>query len=340
MELLFLKPSYVWLLPLTAIFYLIWRQLRKPRFVATTTLEWMQPHLLRISVVRYLPSFLLATALGLITLSLMEPVMPYPESEIESQGLDIAIILDLSASMQELMSSQSIPVTDSSPGNQTTQSMSMTPAGKTRLETTKDALRNFIGQRNDDRIGLIVFSDNAYVVSPLTFDYDYLIHYLNMIDEQTLHEEGMTAIGEGMALTDYLLHKQRLDDRRSQVIMIFTDGEHNTGRDPLEIFPQIYGAGIRTHLIGLDLEEKKTTNKPIQAMIEAVDRYGGMYFDANSESDLLAVSSEINKMEKGSIISKEYTRQIPIYQWFALSAVLLILGAVTLRAIPYFSDYT
>ena len=48
------------------------------------------------------------------------------------------------------------------------------PPGKTRLEATKDAIKAFVRRRVDDRVGLVVFSDNAYVVSPLTFDHDYL----------------------------------------------------------------------------------------------------------------------------------------------------------------------
>src|SRR5258705_5240609 len=75
----------------------------------------------------------------------------------------------------------------------------------TRLTATKDAIRSFVSSRRDDRIALIVFSDNAYVISPLTFDHEYVIRYVDLIDDQLLRGEGMTAIGDGLALANYLL---------------------------------------------------------------------------------------------------------------------------------------
>ncbi len=111
----------------------------------------------------------------------MDPVLPFAETEVRSHGLDIVIALDLSSSMEEQMEA---------------------PPSKTRLEATKDAIKTFVGRRVDDRIGLVVFSDNAYVVSPLTFDHHYLLRYIDMVDNQILRGEGMTAIGEGLALSD------------------------------------------------------------------------------------------------------------------------------------------
>ena len=76
---------------------------------------------------------------------------------------------------------------------------------KTRLTATKDAIKSFVASRRDDRVGLVVFSDNAYVISPLTFDHEYIIRYVDLIDDQLLRGEGMTAIGDGLALANSML---------------------------------------------------------------------------------------------------------------------------------------
>ena len=341
MDLLFLEPAFAWTLPVLLVVAAAWRRLRRRHFVASTTVRWLLPVLRRPSPVRRLPAVLLLAGLAFICLALMEPVLPFAESQVESQGLDIAIVLDLSASMQEVMNLQR-PSTSMAHLTFTDRdsTMTMQPAGKTRLETTKEALRDFIARRRDDRIGLVVFSDNPYVVSPLTFDYDYLLHYVQMVDDQILRGEGMTAIGDGMALANTLLARQKGEAHRSQVIMVFTDGEHNLGRDPLEVLTEADGAGIRVHVVGVDLQEEIKSREAVQHLIEAVESFGGRYFNADTENELRAASSAIDSLEKGMLRSKVYVRRAPVFQWFALPAGLTILMALGLRAVPYFADFT
>lgn len=336
MQLIFLGPRYIWVLPVLVVACLLWRYLRKPDYIAITTIDLLEPALETASLVRRLPSLLLLLAAGLIVLALMGPVLPYAEREIESEGLDIAIVLDLSASMQEVMDKKLPP-----PGtNRRTRTMTMEPDGKTRLDTTKEALRYFINSRRDDRIALVVFSDNAYVVSPLTFDYDYLLQYLDMIDATILQGEGMTAIGDGIAMANNLLGRQLADPPRSQVITVFTDGEHNIGREPVEVMSETNAAGIRIHIVGVDMEEKFKANEAVKKLIDAVTTHGGRYFDANTESELFEASKEISGLEKVRLVSREYIRHTPVFHWFAISAGLMILAAFGLRTFSYFSDYT
>src|SRR5215471_19005388 len=126
--------------------------------------------------------------------------------------------------------------------------------GQTRLDATKAAIKTLVRLRRDDRLGLVVFSDHAYVISPLTFDHDYLLRYIDMVDDQLLRGEGMTAIGDGLALSDYLLARQsRAAGRRNQVVVLFTDGESNMGRDPLDVMKEADAANIRVHMVGLAL---------------------------------------------------------------------------------------
>ena len=67
---------------------------------------------------------------------------------------------------------------------------------------------------------------------------------------------------------------------------------------------------------------------------------GGRYFSADSERDLLAASRTIDTMEKGLLVSRVYVRDVPVYEWFAVPALVALAVALALRSIPYFVDQT
>jgi Ca-activated chloride channel homolog len=335
----FLRPDLAWWLFGALFLLLIVRSRMKGRFAASSTVSRLG-RLYRASIVRRLPLAVLLAALALVTLALMEPVLPSTDTVVQSRGLDIVMLLDLSSSMQEQME-RVRPSRDMSRLTFTSRdSMATRVQGKTRLEATKDAIASFVLRRRDDRIALIVFSDNAYVVSPLTFDHGYLLRYIDMVDDQILRGEGMTAIGDGLALANYLLARQAGTLRRNQVVVLFTDGESNKGRDPVDVLAESNAANIRVHFVGLDLEEEVRNKPQVQKLLDAVARYGGKYFDANTVRDLDAASRTIDAIEKGVLVSRVHVRDEPVYQWFTLPALTLLVAAVGLRAVPFFVDQT
>src|SRR6266849_2323121 len=336
----FLRPEIAWWLAgaPAALCFVRWRVRRG--FAASTTVSRLGAARYRASPVRRLPLCLLAIALALIALALMEPVLPSADTEVQSRGLDIVMLLDLSSSMQEQME-RVRPSRDMARLTFTSQdSMTTRVQGRTRLEATKDAIKSFVGRRRDDRVALIVFSDNAYVVSPLTFDHGYVLRYIDMIDDHILRGQGMTAIGDGLALANYLLARQAGSDRRNQVIVLFTDGENNKGRDPVDVLAESNAANIRVHFVGVDLEEEIKNKAQVQKLFQTVRRYGGQYFNANTIRDLDAASRTIDSLEKGVLVGRVHLHDAPVYQWFALPALVLIVTAIGLRAIPYFVDQT
>jgi Ca-activated chloride channel homolog len=332
------------------VLVLRWRVRR--RFIASTTVRWLAASRYRASSLRRLPVFVLVAGLMLLGVALMQPVLPYSQAEITSRGLDIVIALDLSSSMLEEMGRIRPPRTFQNLTFSTRDSaapMKTTKSVKTRLDATKDAIKSFVASRRDDRVGLVVFSDNAYVISPLTFDHEYIIRYVDLIDDQLLRGEGMTAIGDGLALANYLLASASARpseatglrrDRPNQVVILFTDGENNKGRDPLEVIRESNAANIRVHMVGVDLEEEVRNKPQVQRLFQSVRRYGGRYFNANTASDLEAASRTIDQIEKGVLVSKPFVRDAPVYQWFALPALLCLAAGIVLRAVPYFVDYT
>jgi len=232
----FLHPELAWwtLAALAAVGVLRWRV--KRRFAASTTVRWLAAPEYRASWLRRLPIAVIAIGALLLGGALMEPVLPYSQAIITSRGLDIVLALDLSSSMLEEMGRIRPPRTFQNLTFSTRDSAAPMKAAKTRLTATKDAIKSFVTARRDDRIALVVFSDNAYVISPLTFDHDYVIRYVDLIDDQLLRGEGMTAIGDGLALSNHLLATQSGGaDRGNRVVILFTDGENNKGRDPLEV---------------------------------------------------------------------------------------------------------
>jgi Ca-activated chloride channel homolog len=337
----FLRPDLGWWLvgALVVAGAIRWRLRRT--FAASTTVRWLSARAYRASVLRGLPAAVLAAALILIGVALMDPVLPYAQSAMTSRGLDIVIALDLSSSMLEEMGRPKPP---RSFQNLTFSSRDATlarAAGQNRLTATKDAIKTFVKSRRDDRVALVVFSDNAYVISPLTFDHDYVVRYIDLVDDQLLRGEGMTSIGDGLALANDLLARQSNGEtRRNQVVVLFTDGENNHGRDPMEVLGESNAANIRVHMVGVDLEEEVRNKPQVQRLFQSVRRYGGRYFNAATTRDLDAASRTIDSIEKGVLVSRSYVRDAPVYQWFALPALLCLAAAIGLRAIPYFIDQT
>ena len=316
----FLHPEIAWWLVALLAATFVARAAARRRLGVATTSPWVFDRTYRASIVRHAPAAVILTGMLLLGCALMDPVLPFAETEVRSHGLDIVIALDLSSSMEEQMEA---------------------PPSKTRLEATRDAIKTFVGRRVDDRIGLVVFSDNAYVVSPLTFDHQYLVRYIDMVDNQILRGEGMTAIGEGLALsTDLLARQAVVPGRRNKVIVVFTDGENTIGRDPMAALSAADGAGIRVHLVGVDLEEEITRKPAVRALLRAVTRFGGRYFNAGTARELGAASRAIDSIEKGVLVSRTFERDAPVFQWFALPSLVCLAVGFALRAIPALIDQT
>src|SRR2546430_13392170 len=133
----FLNPQLGWwLLAAFAVVGLLRWGSRRP-FAAATTLRWIDRSS-RASISRRIPFLTLLIALALTACALMDPVLPFSESQIQSRGLDIVIVLDLSSSMQEEME-RAKPVQAVAVGNSSAPALRR--PGKTRLEAVKSAIK-------------------------------------------------------------------------------------------------------------------------------------------------------------------------------------------------------
>ena len=319
----FAWSNALYLLPVLAAVFLIWRS-RRRSFFGHSLLAYLGdrigPPPLRI----YLPRVLDSVALLCLCAALLDPVIPLVDHNVRSEGLNMVLVVDLSSSMQ-------MPVTGGR----------KSPAGRpeTRLEAVKRNLIDFIGRRKGDRIGVVVFSNNAYVVTPMTRDYSYLMNYVQMINDQTLSDEGMTAIGEGLLLArDLLMRESTEGERRGNVIVLLTDGENNTGRPVDFALREVRTAGVKTYFIGVEVVMGTTVENQgfndVPALIRGVRATGGRYFDARDVNQLNQAYREINTLEKGRFLTREQLRDVPAFAPFVFAASLALAVGLILRSVP------
>lgn len=324
----FLRPEALLLVPLSLLALVVRAFWRRRFYVALPTAALVPPRAWRPTVLRRLPLLIGLAAIAATALGLAEPVVPHATADLQSRGIDIVLVMDLSSSMNtEMAGTATSPSPDA-------------PKGPTRLDRTREALRSFINSRHGDRLGLVVFSNYAYVVSPLTLEREYLLRYLDIVDNQILRNEAMTAIGDGIDMGAFLLTRQAEDRRRSKVIVVFTDGERNYGRDPVASLADADRAGIRVHLVGVDLDEQIKDRPAVQGLIAAVRGYGGRYYEADTVRQLRTAWTELDQLEKSVVVSRVHVNNVLAYHWFALGAAALLAAALAINALPFFNEAT
>ena len=313
------------ILPLLLLIFLLkWR--KKKHYVTHPLLPLLREKIKPAPRIVHLPKLLEYAALGFLLVALLNPVLPSGEYLVKREGLDILLILDLSTSMQE-------PI---DPQEARRYWRRARRTGKSRLDAVKEEMIRFVRKRADDRIGLVVFSENGYVVTPLTQDIRYLTHYLTMVDHDTLASEGQTAIGEGILVALQLARNQPrvLEGRQGRLMVVLTDGENNTGRDVFMAIQRAAETGFKIHFIGVDIEKAPNASR----LIETVKSTGGNYYDVRDHQQLEQAYLQIDRIEKGAFLTTERGTFIPRYYPFALAAFILLLLGLSMRTIPYFTE--
>jgi Ca-activated chloride channel homolog len=233
-----------WLLLLLLIVpILLWRgtvgeDRRLPRLRVGTVAPLVSgPRGLR-SWIRDLPGVVRAVAVLFLILAVARPVSTTTPDRGSESGIDIMLVLDLSASMRAVF--------DATPGVGRLPTIGRRP---TRLDTAKDVIRDFISRRKTDRIGVVVFAKNAFLLSPPTLDY----HLLDtMVEKMSLEviDGSATAIGDALGVA---VARLRRSSARSKAVVLLTDGDSNAGVIAPEYaahLAQLIGAKVYTIQIG------------------------------------------------------------------------------------------
>lgn len=263
--------------------------------------------------------------LGLLLLSwimlifaLMQPEKVDQFRQVKNKGYDLMLAVDISASMQALdFSTQDKRIS--------------------RLDVTKDVVGNFIKGRQGDRLGVILFGQNAYLYVPLTFD---TVSAGRMLKDAVPGMAGnATAIGDAIGLG-----VRTLRDRPwgSRVLILLTDGKDNASSiPPLEAAKLAKQYGVRIYAIGIGKKGLVPFMNQLggygmgevsmdeELLKEVAKETGGQYYSATNQKMLASIYAKIDELEKSEANETLFLIREPLYQ-YPLSLSLLVLLALTL----------
>jgi Ca-activated chloride channel family protein len=318
----FAEPQY-FLLLLALPLWVWWYFFREDNYYAAFSIPqdggvFSHAPTLRVKLMSYLPVLRMLTFL-FIVIALARPQSELSDQEISTQGIDIVLSLDISGSML---------ARDFQPD---------------RLEAAKKVAMQFIKDRPNDRIGLVIFSGESFTQCPITIDHQVLLNLFKDI-KSGMVEDG-TALGMGLATAVSRLKESK---SKTKVIILMTDGVNNMGYIDPETAIQIARTyGIRIYTIGIgkngmapypvmDQNGKMFfQDMPVQideALLKrAAQQTGGLYFRATGNDKLKNVYSQIDKLERSKIKISNYHRKNERFHLFLGIAVFCLLLEVLLR---------
>jgi len=239
--------------------------------------------------------------------------------ELPTTGRDLLLAVDISGSME---------ATD----------LKLKGREATRLDVVKSVLNDFIQRREGDRIGLILFGEQAYLQTPLTFD---RVTVQKMLDESAIGLAGAsrTAIGDGIGLAVKRLRSRQADSR---VLVLLTDGQNNTGAvDPIKAAALASQIGVKIYTIGVGAESmqvdsffgtrtlnpsKDLDEKTLKAVAKATN---GRYFRAKDSKELEKIYQILDEIEPVEANPETFRPIKALFYWpLSASLILLILLAI------------
>lgn len=313
--------SFLLVIPVLIAWY-IWKGRKKQAAITYSSLkavEKIKPTLRERLV--HLPFALRMLAILFLIIALARPQNFSAGQSVNTEGIDIAMVLDISGSML---------AEDFKPN---------------RLDAAKNVIDNFVSARTTDRIGLVIFSREAFTQCPLTIDYSVLRNLLG--DIKTGMIEDGTAIGNGIANG---LNRLKDSDAESRVIILLTDGVNNAGEvDPISAAEIASTFGIRIYTIGVGTRGEApypvqtpfgTRYQMVPVEIDEVilkkiaDLTGGEYFRATNNKALEEIYNKIDKMEKTKIEITSFRNAKELFAgWLGFGFALLLLELFTSKTI-------
>jgi Ca-activated chloride channel family protein len=268
--------------------------------------------------IRLLPEFILSLVLVLILTALARPQKTNEKVEQWTEGIDIMLAIDISQSMQ---------IEDFKPN---------------RLEAAKDVARDFIKGRLQDRIGIVVFSGDAFSLAPLTTDYDLLNSYLNDINFEMIESRG-TAIGSALAV---VTNRMRESESKSKVCILLSDGDNTAGNiDPITSAELAAAYEIKTYTIIVGKEGMVPFGKDYFGRPNMVENTidettmrkiaqigGGEFFRVTDNAALKNVFDRIDQYEKAEIKESRFKDTADYYYVYLRWALVFFLLWLLLKS--------
>ncbi len=295
------------------------KRLRKDsyfRFSTGALLSDLKPTL-KIKAAKHLIA-LRALALTLFIAALSRPQHIIEESRTITEGVDMVLALDTSTSMLA--------------------EDFRTGAGRSnRFNVVREVVKDFIGKRKDDRIGLIAFAGRAYTVAPLTLDHRWLEENLDRVRVGMI--EDATAIGEALVTS---LNRLKNSRAKSKIVILLTDGINNAGKiTPLTAAEAAKAMKIKVYTIGVGSKGLvpypfkdyfgNTVYQNIKieiddAMLEKIaSMTAGRYYRATGTEVLKKIYDEIDALEKTRIEETGYKETKELFPDFLIPGLAIII---------------
>jgi Ca-activated chloride channel family protein len=270
------------------------------------------------SWLRFIPPLFLMLSSILLLVALARPQKTNEQVEQWTEGIDIMLVMDISQSME---------IEDFKPN---------------RLEAAKKTALDFIDGRNQDRIGVVVFSGDAYSLSPLTSDYDLLRTYVQEIDFELIEASG-TAIGSAIAVGT---NRMRESETNSKVMILLSDGDNNAGNlDPITAAELASAYGIKIYTIAVGKEGRVPYGKDFfgrtnyvenqldETTLRTIAKIGeGNFYRVSNNQALEEVFAIIDKFEKAEIKETRYQNTTDYYAIYLRWAILFYLIWLLLKS--------
>ncbi|PCH97525.1 MAG: IMP dehydrogenase [Gammaproteobacteria bacterium] len=258
------------------------------------------------------PLLILTVCWLLTVLALGQPQWLGDAVDIPTEGREMMIAVDLSGSMQ-------------------IEDMSLRGSTVNRLDMLKVVLGNFIERRVGDRLGLILFADDAYMQTPMTFDRKTV---KQMLDESVLGLVGRkTAIGDAIALA-----VKRFDAKKNsnKVLLLLTDGQNTAGKiSPEQALELAVARDITIYSIGIgaDVMLQKSlfgtrrvnpsSELDEQTLTKLAEQTGGKYFRAKNSQSMSQIYQLLDQLEPVEQEQQQMRPLTALFYW-PLALALLI----------------
>ena len=315
----FYSPYYLYLLILIP-FFIFYEEKRKRKIIPKMVVpslklfEGVKPTVKTV-ISRFYYIFKIVV-FALIVIALARPRSGTKHQNIETEGIDIILVLDISTSMKAI---------DFKPSN--------------RLEASKKIAVEFVKGRKSDRIGLVSFGGESFTQCPLTIDYNMLTKQIEALKFAPREWDG-TAIGNAVGTA-----VDRLKDSKtkSKVIILLTDGRNNAGEIDPELASELAKTfNIKIYTIGAGAKgdvyypvdgmfgkkyEKVQIEIDEDLLTIVAENTGGQYFRATNTKALRQIYQKISKMEKARIEVKEFVIYKELYFNYVIVALILLVLA-------------
>lgn len=266
-----------------------------------------------LTKLRHFPLLLQLLGLSFLIIALARPQSTTNVVERNTEGIDIVLAMDVSGSME---------TADLQPD---------------RLTVAKENAAEFINGRKGDRIGVVLFAEDAFSYAPLTLDYEWLTKLIKDINFSVLPKQG-TAMGTAVSVG---INRLREGKTSSKVLIVFTDGANNRGEiDPITAARLAKNYEIKIYTIGVGKNDyiRETVTGP-QKVISDLDEEtlkkmaditAGKYFRADNEAKMGAIFQEISSLEKSKMTEDIFRDAQDLYPFFVKIGIACFLFAFAL----------